>query len=206
MQGPVFKTAACARKAAFMPNIPDLPQKLIRMSDLKHRQPTAITVEPDAAGRQAVAQDLGIVSVKKLRLTGTLTPLGKRDWQLDATLGATVVQDCIITLAPVTTRIEEPVIRRYLADMAAPGPGEVEMPDDDTTEALPIDLDLAAVMIEALALALPPYPRAPGAEIGELTVTEPGAIPLSSDTVKPFASLAALRDSLQTKAKPDETP
>jgi uncharacterized metal-binding protein YceD (DUF177 family) len=189
-----------------MPNIPDLPQKLIRMSDLKHRQPTSVTVEPDAAGRQAVAQDLGIVGVKKLRLTGTLTPLGKRDWQLDATLGATVVQDCIITLAPVTTRIEEPVIRRYLADMAAPGPGEVEMPDDDTTEALPIDLDLAAVMIEALALALPPYPRAPGAEIGEMTVTEPGAVPLSSDTVKPFASLAALRDSLQTKAKPDETP
>jgi uncharacterized metal-binding protein YceD (DUF177 family) len=206
MQGPVFKTATCARKAAAMPDIPALPQKLIRMSDLKHRQPTGVTVEPDAAGRQAVAQDLGIVGVKKLRLTGTLTPLGKRDWQLDATLGATVVQDCIITLAPVTTRIEEPVIRRYLADMAAPGPGEVEMPEDDTAEALPVDLDLAAVMIEALALALPPYPRAPGAEIGELTVTEPGAIPLSSDTVKPFASLAALRDSLQTKAKPDETP
>jgi uncharacterized metal-binding protein YceD (DUF177 family) len=206
MQGPVFKTATCARKAAAMPDIPALPQKLIRMSDLKHRQPTSVTVEPDAAGRQAVAQDLGIVGVKKLRLTGTLTPLGKRDWQLDATLGATVVQDCIITLAPVTTRIEEPVIRRYLADMAAPGPGEVEMPEDDTAEALPVDLDLAAVMIEALALALPPYPRAPGAEIGEMTVTEPGAVPLSSDTVKPFASLAALRDSLQTKAKPDETP
>ena len=189
-----------------MPVPADLPQKLIRMSDLKHRQPTAVRVEPDSAGRQAVARDLGILAVRKLRLTGTLTPIGKRDWQLDASLGATVVQACIITLAPVTTRIEEPLIRRYLAEMPPPGPGEVEMDDDDAAEALPIDLDLGAVMLEALALALPPYPRAPGAEIGQLTVTEPGAVPLSSAEVKPFASLAGLRDSLQTKGKPDETP
>lgn len=186
-----------------MPNLP-LPQKLIRMSDLKHRQPTPVSIEPDAAGRAAVAQDLGIVAVKKLRLSGTLTPLGKRDWQLDAVLGATVVQDCIITLTPVTTRIEEPFMRRYLSDMATPTLGEVEMPDDDTAEALPIDLDLAAVMIEALALALPPYPRAPGAEIGELSVTEPGALPFTDDRVKPFAGLAALRDRLQTKGKSED--
>ncbi len=187
-----------------MPAIPHLPQKLIRMSDLKHRQPTPVVIEPDAAGRQAVALDLQIVGVKKLRLTGTLTPLGKRDWQLDALLGATVVQDCIITLAPVTTRIEEPLIRRYIADLGQPGPGEVEMPEDDTMEPLPIDLDLAAVMIEALALALPPYPRAPGAEIGELTVTEPGALPLSRAGAKPFAGLAGLRDSLQIKGKAED--
>jgi uncharacterized metal-binding protein YceD (DUF177 family) len=187
-----------------MPAHPELPQKLIRMSDLKHRQPTDVTFAPDAPGRLAVALELDILAVKKLRLTGTLTPLGKRDWQLDAVLGATVVQACIITLEPVTTRIEEPVIRRYLADLDPPGPGEVEMPDDDTMEPLPIDLDLGAVMIEALALALPPYPRAPGAEIGELTVTEPGALPLSSAEVKPFAGLASLRDSLQIKGKADE--
>lgn len=187
-----------------LPPVSALPHKTIRMSDLKHRQPTPVTIEPDAAGRAAVAQDLGIVGVRKLRLTGTLTPLGKRDWQLDAVLGATVVQECIITLAPVTTRIEEPLVRRYLSDMANPASGEVEMPEDDSAEALPIDLDLAAVMIEALALALPPYPRAPGAEIGELSVTEPGALAFTDDRVKPFAGLAALRDSLQTKGKPDE--
>ena len=182
---------------------PDLPQKLIRMSDLKHRQPTPVLVEPDAAGRAAVAQDLTIAAVKKLRLTGTLTPIGKRDWQLDAVLGATVVQDCIITLAPVTTRIEETFVRRYLSDLTATAAAEVEMPEDDSAEPLPIDLDLGAVMIEALALALPPYPRAPGAEIGALSVTEPGALPFTDDRVKPFAGLAALRDSLQIKGKPD---
>ena len=191
-----------------MPPSPDnapLPQHLIRMSDLKHRQPTRITLDPDTGARQTVAAELGILAVKKLRFAVTLQPLGKRDWQLDAVLGATVVQECVVTLVPVTTRIEEQVVRRYLTDLPQPGPGEVEMDDDDTAEAMPVDLDLGAVMIEALALALPPYPRATGAAIADITVTEPGAVPLTSDAVKPFAGLAALRDALQTKGKPDQT-
>ena len=42
-------------------------------------------------------------------------------------------------------------------------------------EPLPQALDLGEVMVEALALALPPYPRAPGVELGEVVATEPGA-------------------------------
>jgi hypothetical protein len=52
-------------------------------------------------------------------------------------LGATVVQPCVATLAPVTTRIETGVTRRYLADWQEPEGEEAEMPEDDTTEALP---------------------------------------------------------------------
>jgi uncharacterized metal-binding protein YceD (DUF177 family) len=56
-------------------------------------------------------------------------------------------------------------VRRYLADWQEPAAEEAEMPEDDTTEALPDRLDLSAVMAEALALALPDYPRAPDAEM-----------------------------------------
>lgn len=222
MTGLLFKAATRSRPPPFAPPTerpdpmstpPALPRHLIRLSDLRHRQPTAVRVDADAAARQAIAADLGIDAVRKLRLTGTLTPLGRRDWQLDAVLGASVVQPCIITLVPVTTRIDEPVIRRYLSELPPSGPGEVEMPQDDTAEPLSAEIDLAAVMIEALALALPPYPRAPGAMPGgksgalivDLTVTEPGAQPLTSAGVKPFAGLAALRDRLQTRDEPDGT-
>jgi hypothetical protein len=51
-------------------------------------------------------------------------------------------------------------------------------------------------MIEALSLALPPFPRAADAEPVDITVTEPGAAPLDADAVKPFAGLAGLRDKL----------
>jgi uncharacterized metal-binding protein YceD (DUF177 family) len=163
-----------------------------------------VLVTPDAPARAAIARYLGIRDVRKLRFEGSLTPEGRRDWTLTATLGATVVQDCVVTLDPVVTRIDEPVTRRYLADMPEPGLGEVEMPEDDTIEELPASLDLAAVMIEALSLALPPFPRAPGAELGQLSVTEPGSAPLDADTVRPFAGLAGLRDKLGRDSTDDE--
>lgn len=134
-------------------------------------------------------------------------PVGRHDWTLEAHLGATVVQPCIVTLAPVTTRIDEEVTRRFMADLPDPGPGESEMPEDDV-EALPTTLDLAEVMAEALALALPPWPRAADAPPVDLTVTEPGATPLDAQAVRPFAGLAALRDRLGSDEddKDDNTP
>ncbi|MBT8459420.1 MAG: DUF177 domain-containing protein [Boseongicola sp.] len=148
---------------------------------------------------------MGIIGVKKLTLKGHLTPTGKADWELYARLGATVVQSCVVTLDPVTSRIEEDTSRRYLADMPnAPEAAEFEMPEDDTAEALPETLDLSAVMEEALALALPPWPRAPGVDPVEIAVTEPGQTPMSDDDVKPFAALKSLQQKLKNDEPKDE--
>lgn len=174
----------------------NLPQLLIRLSDLRNRAGSTLTLEPNAAECAAIAAELGIPAVRKLRFSGALSPIGRRDWRFEGQLGATVVQDCVVTLDPVTTRIDEPVLRTYLAELPDPEPGEVEMPQDDSVEPLPTVLDLGQVMIEALALALPIYPRAPGVAPLDLTVTEPGKTPLSADAVKPFAGLAGLRDAL----------
>lgn len=172
-----------------------IPRHVIRLSEAAQRQPTPFELAPDAAGRAAVAAELGIPAVRKLRFAGRLVPEGRQDWLLEAELGATVVQDCVVTLEPVTTRLDEPVTRRYLAGLPEPEPGEAEMPEDDI-EALPQALDLGEVMLEALALALPPYPRAEGVELGETVVTETGAEPLTEERAKPFA---ALKDALKPK-------
>jgi hypothetical protein len=47
-------------------------------------------------------------------------------------------------------------------------------------------------MSEALALALPLYPRAPGAEFQEAAASAPGAAPLTRESTRPFAGLADL--------------
>lgn len=171
-----------------------LPRLVIRLTEIGQRQPLPFDLVPEAEGREALAASLGIVAIRKLRLQGRLTPVGRQDWRLDGVLGATVVQDCVVTLAPVTTRIDEPVARTYLAAVEAPDAGEVEMPEDDTIEALPQSLDLGEVMAEALALALPPYPRAPGAELGSIIASEPGVAPLTDEAARPFAGL---RDALR---------
>lgn len=148
-----------------------------------------------------MADTLGVVAVKKLRFAGALSPQGKSDWHLTGELGATVVQDCVVSLDPVATRIDEPVTRTYLADLPEVTGSEVEMPEDDTVETLPETLDLAAVMIEALSLALPTYPRKSDAELGLVVFAEPGVAPLMDEDTKPFAGLGALRESLAKKDK-----
>jgi uncharacterized metal-binding protein YceD (DUF177 family) len=161
-------------------------------------------LSPDAETRERLARDMEILGIRKLRFEGTVKPDGARDWTLEGHLGATVVQSCVVTLEPVTTRVETQVLRRYLADAPEPEPGsEVEMPEDETIEPLPETVDLAAVMAEALALALPDFPRADGVAPVEVNVTEPGKTPMTDDDAKPFAGLAGLRESM-TKKDDDE--
>lgn len=181
--------------------MPQLPKSHLRLADLATRKPTDFELVPTADERKAIAAELGILGVRKLRFAGALTPQGRQDWTLTADLGATVVQACVVTLEPVTTRIDEKLTRSYVADMPEIEAAEVEMPVEDTVEELPETLDLAQVMIEALALELPLYPRAEGAELPDAVFTQPGRAPMTDDDAKPFAGLGALRDRLEKKDK-----
>ena len=177
----------------------------LRLTDSARRRETPFEFVPDAEARAALARRLDVPGIRKLRLTGTLTPRGKADWDLDAELGATVIQDCVVTLTPVTTRIDEPVTRRFRADPGLPdGPGEVEMPEDDTIEPLPDTLDLSDVAAEALALALPEWPRAEGVEMGPANFAGPGIRPMTDEDARPFAGLAALKGALGGERTDDD--
>ncbi len=163
---------------------------------LSPKKPTRFDLTPDAATRAQVAAALEITGVTAMQFKGELRPIGRRDVLLEAVLTARVEQPCGITLAPVFTDINEVVRRQYLADWVAPEGTEVEMPEDDTTEALPDVIDAGAVALEALTLALPAYPRAPGAALAQASFAEPGVVPLQDGDLKPFAGLAALKDKL----------
>lgn len=159
----------------------------LRVAHLNPRQPTAFALSPDAAARAAIAGELGISALPRLSFAGELRAEGGDGWRLTARLAARVVQPCVVTLAPVTSSLDEAVTRHFSQHLADPEGDEVEMPDD-TLEPLGQFIDLEAAMIEALALALPEYPRAAGAA---LTPTAP-AQPEASETRRPFAGLDKL--------------
>jgi len=169
---------------------------IVRLSDLVRGKSRQVEIVPDAETRAAIGADLNLVELRKLRLEGRLAPLGKRDWRFEGRLGATVVQACVVTLAPVVTRIEEDVARSWVADWQAPEGDEVELAEDVDTEPLGQEIDLRAVMVEALALSLPPWPRAEGADLGEAVFTKPGETPMRDEDTRAFAGLAGLRDKL----------
>lgn len=159
----------------------------LRVADLNARATYRFHLRPNAAARLTLARELDILALKKLGFRGTLTPEGRSDWRLDAVLGATAVQACVISAEAVTTRIDTPVQRRFLRDMPEPTEAEAEIPEDDSLEPLGPVIDPGAVMAEALALALPDYPRAPGASLPEdrQVNAEPEA--------GPFAALRTLK-------------
>ncbi|SMX41738.1 YceD family protein [Actibacterium lipolyticum] len=176
----------------------DTTNTCLRLGQLPPGKSHDFAITPDAATCADIAARLGLNALRKLSFRGRAAPKGAQDWILTARLGATVVQPCVATLAPVTTRLDEDVTRTYLAEMPEPVEGEeVEMPDDDTLELLPDMLDLSQVMEEALALALPLYPRATEADMGEAVFTEPGVAPMRDEDTKPFAGLAGLKKRLE---------
>ena len=182
-----------------MPQTPEtLPwSHILRIADLRGKNPMPFTLAPEAAICAAISVDLGLSGVRKLRFQGTLSPSGRRDWQLSGVIGVTVTQPCIVTLEPVVTRIDETLQRSYLVEMPDLDVGsETEMPDDDTIEPLPEILDLGAVMVEALVLHLPQYPRIKGAQLSEAVFSEPGIAPMKDEDARPFAGLQSLRDKL----------
>ena len=183
------------------PDTNDLPSQPYRSSAVSGRKTIRFTFAPDAPARAMMASALGLLQLPECVLKGELQPMGRIDVVLRADLTAVVVQPCSISLAPVTTRLKDRVERNYRHDFEDPKGDEVEMLGDDA-EALPEVIDVAAVAIEALALALPLYPRAKGVDLGAAVATPPGAVPMTDETLKPFAGLAGLAD-LMKKTKPD---
>ena len=170
----------------------------IPVAGLTRDGPTPVTRALDAQEAAALARFLGIVSVESLAFEGTVAPAGADGWVLGGRLSGAVVQSCVVTLEPVRETIAAEIERRY----RPPEPGDraetVEIgPDDlDAPEPLAGDIDLAAVMVEALALALAPYPRLEGVEFRGHVHAGPGVTPLTDEAARPFAALAGLRDRL----------
>ncbi|TDE40401.1 YceD family protein [Antarcticimicrobium sediminis] len=169
----------------------------LRVAELPQNTPTLFELAPDAPARALLAQELGLIALRKLRFSGEISAYGKHDWQLKGKLGATVVQPCVVTLEPVTTRIDTEIHRLFLTELPEDEAPDVEMPEDDNSEKLGAWIDPAAVMAEALALALPLYPRKQDVELGEAIFTEPGKAPMRDKDTRPFAGLSGLRDALK---------
>ena len=173
-----------------------LPSQSYRSALVSGRKTLRFTFAPDAAARAVIAQALDLLELPEFVFKGELAPLGRADVVLRADLSALVVQACSISLAPVRSKVADSTEVHYQFDYVEPAADELEIPADDS-EPMPESIDVAAIGIEALALALPLYPRARGAEFAEAVFAAPGVAPLKSEDLKPFAGLAALADKLK---------
>jgi uncharacterized metal-binding protein YceD (DUF177 family) len=179
----------------------DTSTPVLRIADLNERRPTRFELMFDAAQIRQFAEELDLISLKKLRFKGELTARGRDQWELTADLGATVQQNCVISFVPVTTRIDEKITRRYVPEAIFEQLAEdeeiAEASGDDAMDILPSEIHLLDVFRETLVLALPDYPRAEGVELGERVFSEDGIKPMRDADAKPFAGLAALKEKME---------
>ncbi|WP_137123706.1 DUF177 domain-containing protein [Roseomonas sp. HF4] len=133
-----------------------------------------------AAECAALARRFAIPAINRLEAVVRLRPEPGGGVTIGGRLSAEVVQDCVVTLEPVMQAVEEKVALRILPPGGEPS-DDPEAPDEIEAEGDVVDLGEA--LAEQLALALDPYPRAPGAEL---------APEASGETGGPFAALASL--------------
>lgn len=165
------------------------------------RAPAHLTIEADAEELTRLAAFLGILAVHRVTAELEVGPWRSVGVKVEGTVEAALEQECIVTLEPVVTRVEEAVSMRLMpGDDPRSGGGEVDIDplgrdDPDTFSGRTIDL--GAIVVEHIVLGLDPYPRAPGVTFEEAS----GAYPSKDDDDResPFAALGDLKRRLSKR-------
>jgi uncharacterized metal-binding protein YceD (DUF177 family) len=173
-----------------MADTPELsrPVRLDRLG----ADPLPVTVDADEAERRALARRFGLLSLDSLVAETALTRDGDRVG-CSGTLRAAVVQACVASGEPVPAAVEEAFALRFVPtrDDAAAEEIELDSDDLDTVEYEGGAVDVGEAVAQTLALALDPFPRAPGAE---QALQAAGVV--GEEDVGPFAALKALKGRL----------
>ena len=126
----------------------------------------AIVVEATTAELGPVARRLGIPALRSLRCSWTLrSRRGTGQWDADGSLQAVLTRECVVTLDPFETEFSDAFAVRFVPEEDLPDEINPDAPDE-----IPFDgraIDLGEATVEQLALALDPFPRAPGAVLPE---------------------------------------
>lgn len=173
------------------------------VAELGRDEPTPFRIAADSSERAALARHLDVVRVDRLSFEGQIAPAAAGGFLVEGRLTADVVQTCVVTLEPLAASHDMQLSRLFvpasrldeLLAATVSSEGEVEA-DADEPDGYTDTIDLGALATESLLLALEPYPRREGVELGEIRAAPPGAAWDEAEG-HPFARLAELRARLR---------
>jgi uncharacterized metal-binding protein YceD (DUF177 family) len=137
------------------------PVALARLGAEPFRQDIAAS----EAERAALARRFDLVALDRLTATVELVRQGKDRFVLRAAFEAEFVQSCVVTLDPVGGAASEAFTLAYGPPEAEPDlSGSIE--EDVAFEPIVgTMIDVGEAVAQQVALALPPFPRIPGASV-----------------------------------------
>jgi uncharacterized metal-binding protein YceD (DUF177 family) len=156
-------------------------------------EPRAVEIEADESERAALARRFGLVGIDRLAARADVVRRGE-EVVARGRLSAEVVQSCVASGEPVPASVDEPFDLLFRPSPAARPDEEVELSEAELDIVFydGAAVDLGEAVAESLALALDPYPRAPGAD-----AALKAAGVKSEEEAGPFGALAGLRDKLK---------
>ncbi len=148
-------------------------------------------ISANAQEREALARRFGLLALDRLTATVRLRRVRGGAVRVNADFEADVVQSCVVTLDPVPAHIAESFSVMFSAELPH-GPGEeLDLSPEDVPEPLVGGaIDIGETVAQYLALALDPYPRAPGVRFEPASYAAKGHKSLEGS---PFSVLASLR-------------
>lgn len=158
--------------------------------------PVRVRLEADAKERAALAELWKVTTVGSLTADLQIGRWKKDGVRIRGTVDAEIVQECVVSLEPVPSRIHETIdqifvpegskLARIATDEAAQlliDPDGPDLPETFSGDSI----DAGAVAAEFAALGIDPYPRKSDAAL-------PAAVAPSEDVVKKPSPFAVLKD------------
>jgi hypothetical protein len=168
---------------------PPLWSQFVTLSEIGRTQPV-VTLEADAPTRLAIARELGLERLDRLTARVAMRP-----WldgaEIDGRLEAEVTQICSVSGEVFEQRLSAGFAVRAVPAGSDAAPSldlievDIDPEGDDPPDVLESDrIDVAAYVVEHLALEIDPFPRKPGA------VFDP---PRDQAVISPFSVLKKLQ-------------
>jgi Large ribosomal RNA subunit accumulation protein YceD len=154
---------AAASPVSFEANVARLPHKGM-----------PVIIDADAAQRERLAADHGLLSVESWRAELLVEPWKRNGVKVSGHVDADITQQCVVTLEPLAARISEEVSGLYFPEDSKIGrlgfhaAGEVHLDAEgpDSPETFTGEtIDVGALAEEFFGLAIDPYPRSEGASV-----------------------------------------
>lgn len=144
------------------------------------------------AERKALAARFGLVDLSMLEAELNVDHAEGNMFAVTGYLSADVVQECVVSLEPVSARITDTIDVLFapavLLDVGANPPHADELDAEAPEPIVNGIIDLGELVAQHLAVALDPYPRKEGAAFVHSDAAQGG-----SGNVSPFAKLKGLR-------------
>lgn len=165
-----------------------------------------VEIKPDVGALVALAALNGLVRIEDFAATVALKRWHKDGIRATGHIQASLVQSCGVSLQDVSQHLETDIDTVLLPDTSKlakrieDGQADeilIDPEGDDAPDLFELPwLDVGDIVQEFFALAIDPFPRAPGAEAAALSTAKDTSDDGDDEKPNPFAKLASLKDKL----------